>query len=179
MYLLSDSHLVSLYTHMHVHTHMQTEESQHYLIFSGSATVTAYQQALSTVGYINTASEPTPAPRFIHYRVFDGTFISNTATANLTLSLTNDHILMLLCGVGTVTYLEGSPQSVPVASELTLVDLDEDHMIIGASAEIRVPLEGDELALDPSVTPLLEVSQTTNTSIQITGAASDDYYQVQ
>lgn len=159
--------------------HTLTEESHHYLILSGSATVTAYQQALSTVGYINTASEPTPATRFIHYRVFDGIFTSNTATANLTLSLTNDHVLMLLCGVGTVTYVEGSPDSVPVASDLILVDLDEDHMIIGASAEIRAPLDGDELALDPSVTPLLEVSQTTNTSIQITGAASDDYYQVQ
>ena len=76
-----------------------------------------------------------------------------------------------------MTLIEGSPDPVPVASELTLVDLDEDHMITGASVDIGVPQEGDELSLDPRVTPQLEIIQG-DTSIRISGIATDDTYQV-
>jgi Notch-like protein len=156
---------------------ISVDETSHVLVFHGRANVSAYQQALSTVTYINRASEPVPATRVITYRVFDGIHGSNIARANLTLSLINDNILRLQCGLENLTFIEESPQPILVASELTLVDLDEDHIITGVSVDIAVPQQGDELDLDHSVTPRLHISTLSPTSIRISGMASDDYYQ--
>ena len=140
--------------------------------------MTAYQLALSTLTYINTAREPFPGTRVLILTVFDGVHHSDPVTANITLRLINDNILTLLCGVTSVNFTEGSPDPVPVATELTLVDFDLDHMIMGATVDIGVPQEGDEIRLNPSMIPYLDVIVFSDTSIQISGLASDDYYQV-
>ena len=77
-----------------------------------------------------------------------------------------------------MTFTEESPQPILVASDLTLEDLDEDHIIMEASVAIGAPQEGDELQLDHSVAPRLHVSTLSATSILISQMASDDYYQV-
>ena len=160
-------------------THSHTTEAAHVIVFSGSASVSDYQQALSAVGYINRAPEPSPSTRSVLYTVSDGIFTSNTATASLTLALINDNMLMLSCGAGVVNFMEGSQDPVPVASQLTLVDLDADHMITGASVDIGAPQEGDEISLDSSVTTDLDIVFQSATSVQVSGIAADNNYQVQ
>lgn len=152
--------------------------SFHSLIFYGSANVSSYQQALSTITYQNNAPEPVPATRVITYTVFDGIHYSNTTSAYLTLDLVNDNVLTLSCGVENVIFVEGSTDPVLVANQLSLVDFDEDHMITRATVELEAPQDGDELNIDHSIAPLLEISNTTDHIIHISGVASDDQYQV-
>ena len=147
-------------------------------MFTGSASVFAYQQALRTLTYINRAREPLPATRVVTIQVFDGVHSSNMTTANITLSLINDNMLTLTCGIGSVTFTEESSEPVPVTSELVLVDFDENHMIVGAAVSIGFPQEGDELHLDPNVAPHLNVTTHSDTRIEVSGKASDTYYQV-
>ena len=140
--------------------------------------MSAYQQALSTVSYINRAPEPLPGTRLVSFTVYDGIFHSAPATAELSLTLINDNSLTLSCGGGGVVFIEGSPDPVSLASQLTVVDLDHDHMIHSATINIANPQHGDTLSLDGSVTSDLQVSSPSNTSLRISGTASDDYYQV-
>ena len=128
--------------------------------------------------YQNFAREPFPGTRAITFTVYDGIFSSNVARANLTLNLINDNLLTLTCGAESLLFEEGSVDPVPLTSQLTLVDLDQDHLILGATVELGPPQEGDELNLDLSAAPWLEITTLTNTSIQISGLASDDHYQV-
>ena len=152
--------------------------THHMLTFSGSASVSSYQQALSTLTYLNSAPEPLPGTRLLSFTVFDGLFHSSPATATLSLSLINDNILSLVCGRETVVFQEGSLLPVPLTSQLTVVDLDHDHMIHRGFVNIQNPQEGDQLFLDATVTPQLQISVLGDSSFEITGTASDYYYQV-
>ena len=148
------------------------------LTFTGSASVSSYQQALSTLTYVNSAPEPLPGTRLLSFTIFDGVFQSPPATASLSLSLVNDNILSLVCGRETVVFQEGSPNPLPLTSELAVMDLDHDHMIHRGSVNIANPQEGDRLFLDTTVAPQLQVSSLSDSSLEITGVASDNYYQV-
>lgn len=148
------------------------------IIITGGASASVYQQALSSVTYTNTAPEPSHSPRTLSYQVFDDVFPSNIITATLNIALVNDNVLMLSCGVGVVTFVEGSQNPISVADGLTLVDMDEDHVITGATVTLQSPQEGDALAVNPSLPSDLAVSYQGETGITVSGSASDEEYQV-
>ena len=77
-----------------------------------------------------------------------------------------------------MSFTEESPEPVAVTGQLTVVDLDHDHMIQGATVNIVTSQEGDQLFIDDSMTPNIQVLPLSNTSIQITGTALDNQYQV-
>ena len=74
--------------------------------------------------------------------------------------------------------MEGAESPIFVASELTLVDLDEDHMITEAAISIGEPQESDEISLDTSLVPSLEVVYQEIGRIVVRGNATDEQYQV-
>ena len=148
------------------------------LVLNGSASVSSYQEALSRVTYINAAPEPLPGTRLVRFTVFDGVFHSDPATANISLNLTNDNFLTLNCGGEGVVFQEGSPERISVTSQLTVVDLDFDHMIYGGNVNIMNPQGGDYIFLDPSLAHHLYIDPLSNTSLEISGTASDNIYQV-
>ena len=148
------------------------------IIITGGASASVYQQALSTITYTNTAPEPSHSPRTLSYQVFDDVFPSNVITATLNVALVDDNVLMLSCGVGVATFVEGSQNPISVADGLTLVDMDEDHVITGATVTLQSPQEGDALAVNSSQVPGLAVGYQGETEIAVSGSASDEEYQV-
>ncbi|MBL8436329.1 MAG: DUF4347 domain-containing protein, partial [Zoogloea sp.] len=60
------------------------------LTLSGSASVSSYQTALRSVGYLNTSESPSTATRTVSFAVTDGAATSNTATRAVSIASTND-----------------------------------------------------------------------------------------
>lgn len=104
--------------------------------------------------------------------------MSNILNASVSITLTNDNPLMLHCGVGFVNYVEESVVPASLTPGLTLVDLDKDHVITGATVSVTGAREGDFISVDSSVAPSLSISQVADTSLNISGAAEDVVYQV-
>jgi hypothetical protein len=141
--------------------------------------VAVYQQALLAITYLNTADEPTKdPPRRIDMQVFDGRFFSNIATGHVNISLVNDSRLMLLCGGGLPMFMEGSTTPLPIASSLTVSDLDADHMLFSATVTLENAQTGDEIQVNDSARGELTMEQSSGVSITITGQAMAAQYQV-
>ena len=138
-----------------------------------------YQQALSAITYINTANEPTrDPPRRVEMQVFDGQFFSNIATGFVSISLVDDNRLMLLCGGGLPTLTEGSTTPLPIATSLTVSDLDTDHMLSSATVTLENAQAGDEIQVNESTSGELTVEQSSGVLITISGQAMAAQYQV-
>ena len=60
------------------------------LTLSGASSVANYQQVLRTVAYNNLSNNPNTTPRVITFVATDGTNVSNTATATVTVVAAND-----------------------------------------------------------------------------------------
>ena len=56
-----------------------------------NGTLSYVEYLLTTLAYINTLSEPTPAIRYINFSIFDGIDFSNTAISMVTVETVNDH----------------------------------------------------------------------------------------
>lgn len=131
------------------------------------------------ITYLNTADEPTKdPPRRIDMQVFDGRFFSNIATGHVNISLVNDSRLMLLCGGGLPMLTEGSTTPLPIASSLTVSDLDADHMLFSATITLENAQTGDEIQVNDSARGELTAEQSSGVSITITGQAMAAQYQV-
>ena len=149
------------------------------ITLTGRATVAVYQLALFALTYLNTADEPTKdPPRRIDMQVFDGRFFSNVATGHVNISLVNDNRLMVICGGGSPMFTEGSTTPVPIASSLTVSDLDADHMLSSATVSLENAQAGDEIQVNDSARGELTVEQSSGVLITITGQAMAAQYQV-
>ena len=149
------------------------------ITLSGQATVAVYQQALLALTYLNTADEPTKdPPRRVDMQVFDGRFFSNVATGFVNITLVNDNRLMLLCGGGLPMFTEGSTIPLPIASSLTVSDVDADHVLSSATVTLENAQMGDEIQVNDSARGELTVEQSSGVSITITGQAMAAQYQV-
>ena len=139
-----------------------------------------YQEALFAITYLNTADEPTKdPPRRVEMQVFDGRFFSNKAVGFVNISLVNDNRLMLLCGGGGLPMLtEGSTIPLPIASSLTVSDLDTNHMLSSAIVMLENAQVGDVIQLNESARGGLTVVQTSGVSITVSGQAMAAQYQV-
>ena len=138
-----------------------------------------YQEALFAITYLNTADEPTKdPPRRVEMQVFDGRFFSNKAVGFVSISLVNDNRLMLLCGGGLPMLTEGSTIPLPIASSLTVSDLDTNHMLSSAIVMLENAQVGDVIQLNESAHGGLTVVQTSGVSITVSGQAMAAQYQV-
>ena len=162
------------YSHVICYTGTSTS-----ITLTGQTTVAVYQQALFAITYINTANEPTRnPPRRVEMQVFDGQFFSNIATGYINISLVNDNRLMLLCGGGLPMLTEGSTTPLPIASSLTVSDLDADHMLSSANVILENAQTGDEIQVNESVSGELIVEQSSGVLIAISGQGMAAQYQV-
>ena len=148
--------------------------------FTGQATTAIYQQALSSITYLNTANEPTrDPPRRVEFQVFDGMFFSNLVTGFVNISLVDDNRLMLTCGDGSMpTFTEGSSDPLSVASELTISDIDANSMISSAMIVLDNAQAGDEIRVNPSAAGGLTLDQSSGVSISINRPGVATQYQV-
>ena len=162
----------------HPSSHLHLIATGHTIIFTGSAGIPVYEQALSSVTYFNMAPEPSHAPpRRITIEVNDGIFTSNTLTGLVNITLVNDNLLMLVCGVGVANFTEGRGSPVLLAQSLSLVDLDANHMILAARVAIQNTQEGDTIGVNTTGVGGLEVQPNAG-SITISGEATSAEYQV-
>ena len=149
------------------------------ITFSGSASLASYQQALASVVYFNSATEPSEGIiRAIQFQVFDGTFSSPVLTGLVNITLVDDNPLILQCGVGVVSFTEGSTTPISLAGLLTVSDLDADHEVLSASVAIGNTQQGDEIAVDAGLSSSINVRSTNGSSIELVGIATDTQYQV-
>ena len=146
------------------------------ITFSGRGTLAAYEMALSSVIYFNTAVEPTLTNRTVSFQVFDGNSFSNIANGVISIALVDDNPLMLMCGTGVANFEEESASPIPLAELLILRDADVDHMITGAEVSVQNPQLGDVLALGSDSG--LSITRESDTMIVVTGVAEDSVYQV-
>lgn len=125
------------------------------------------------------APEPSHVPpRRITIEVNDGIFTSNTLTGLVNITLVNDNLLTLVCGVGVANFTEGRDSPVLLAQSLSLVDLDANHMILAARVAIQNPQEGDMIGVNTTgVGGGLEVQPNAG-GITISGEATSAEYQV-
>lgn len=144
------------------------------ITFTGSASVIAYQQALRSVSYQNTATEPNHAQRQITYQVNDGQFSSNVLEGTITIALVNDNPLVLMCPSSSV-FSENAQVPVDITQDLVLSDLDQNHIVTGARIEIMNAMSGDKIAINSST---LAVQTLSDSVIQISGEATATDYQV-
>ena len=80
--------------------------------FSGNASVSAYEQALSSVFYMNAAAAPSRIPlRRVTYEVTDGIFTSNTLTGLV--NVTNRSPVVLLNATNQVSAFRFMSQTPP------------------------------------------------------------------
>ena len=141
------------------------------------ASVLMYQQLLAAVTYSNKASEPTQGVRTLTFQVSDDTFTSNTLVGSISIGLIDDNELILTCGINTRTYIEGSADTVYIVPNLTLVDLDVDHIIISANIALTNSQYGDLIYINSTDTNGLFITSTNN-SITIEGESTATEYQV-
>ena len=144
---------------------------------TGQGSVAVYQEVLSSITYLNTASPPTKnPPRRIEMQVFDGTFKSNIATGFVNISLVSDNSLMINCSSSVPTFTEGIPDPQLVADSLTVYDTD---LVINYATVILDNAQlGDEIGVDISMPGGLTVNQTSPVSIMISGQGTASQYQV-
>ena len=146
------------------------------IIITGQGSVAVYQEVLSSITYLNTASPPTKnPPRRIEMQVFDGTFKSNIATGFVNISLVSDNSLMINCSSSLPTFTEGTLNPQPVANSLTVYDTD--LMINYATVILDNAQLGDEIGVN-SMPGGLTVNQTSPVSIVISGQGTASQYQV-
>lgn len=87
--------------------------------FSGNASVSAYEQALSSVFYMNAAAAPSRTPlRRVTYEVTDGIFTSNTLTGLV--NMTNRSPVVLLNATNQVSAFRFMSQTPPYIWEATI-----------------------------------------------------------
>ncbi len=77
------------------------------LTLTGSATVTAYRNALRNVRYTNNSTIPGTLTRTVSFRVSDGTDNSNTQSRNISVTATNIPPVLSAIESGTLAYSEG------------------------------------------------------------------------
>jgi len=83
--------------------------------FSGNASVSGYEQALSSVFYMNAATAPSRTPlRRVTYEVTDGIFTSNTLTGLV--NVTNRSPVVLLNATNQVSAFRFMSQTVVTSS---------------------------------------------------------------
>lgn len=83
--------------------------------FSGNASVSGYEQALSSVFYMNAATAPSRTPlRRVTYEVTDGIFTSNTLTGLV--NMTNRSPVVLLNATNQVSAFRFMSQTVVTSS---------------------------------------------------------------
>ena len=137
-----------------------------------------YQQALSSVTYINTADEPdSETVRDVTFRVFDGQLFSTEVTGQVSISLVNDQPPILLCGTGLINFIEGSTTPTYLTPTLSLVDLDVDHVITSANISLLSPQAGDVIMINASLVGVLEVVRD-GQAIIVSGEGMAAQYQV-
>ena len=111
--------------------------------------------------------------------MFDGIFYSNFIVGLINITLIDDNRLMLDCGAGIISFLEGNQDPVPLSSFLSLSDLDSNHVVSGASIRITNAQQGDLIQFDSSlVTSPINIAQLDEARIELSGRAMAMQYQV-
>ena len=150
----------------------------HSVTLTGRGSISVYQQALSSVTYINTADEPdSETVRDVTFRVFDGQLFSTEVTGQVSISLVNDQPPILLCGNGLIDFIEGSTTPTYLTPTLSLVDLDVDHVITSANISLLSPQAGDVIMINASLVGDLQVVRDGQTII-VSGEGMAAQYQV-
>ena len=146
---------------------------------TGRGSIPVYQQALSSVTYINLADEPnSDIQREIVFQVYDGQQASNEVRGYVNISLVNDNRLMLLCDAGLATFVEGSDSPISLVPSLSLIDRDLDHVVSLANVTIQNPQDGDRIQVNSSVSGGLVIEQSGGVSIIISGEGMAAQYEV-
>ena len=166
------------FSHIHRLFPFSSIVSAHNITFTGAASVAAYEQALRLVTYQNTAPEPHHSQRQLTFQVSDGQFVSNVLQGAININLTDDNPLQLVCGSGSVGFTEGSNAPMNITHELTLSDLDVNHIVTSARVEIENAQEGDRIAVSPPSSGPLTVVNVNDTMVEITGESQVTEYQV-
>ena len=108
----------------------------------------------------------------------DGAFSSNNATGFINVSLVDDNAPMLNCDGAVFEFVEGSMSPVYLASSLTLSDRDVDHVFTSASVAIANPQDGDEIAVNVSLSSFITVQSVAGGRIELVSDAMAMEYQV-
>lgn len=116
--------------------------------------------------------------RLVIFQVYDGVFFSDPVVGFVNITLRDDNPPMLECGSGMVSFIEDSVSPVPLATYLSLSDLDSDHVLTGAIIAITNPQEGDEILINSSVSNSVRIQSSTSSRIELVGDATDLEYQV-
>ena len=146
---------------------------------TGRGSIPVYQQALSSVTYINQADEPnSDIQREIVFQVYDGQQASNEMRGYVNISLVNDNRLMLLCDAGLSTFVEGSDSPIYLVPSLSLIDRDLDHVVSTANVTIQNAQDGDRIQINSSGSGGLVIEQSGGVSIIISGDGMAAQYEV-
>ena len=151
-------------------------------MFSGEASVSAYESLLLSLTYTHTDSEPTPGNRSIQLTLSDGLQRDMTAIIVIVV-LQNDNPLSLRADSLRLTYSEGDAATpVGILSGVALMDEDRDAMVERLVLTLNGSLErglGEALVVDTSaVMPGGSGGLVRDTRIEITQTSSLQNYQV-
>ena len=130
------------------------------------------------VVYQNAAQEPDHAQRQITFQVIDGLFTSNLLEGVISINLTNDNPLVLMCPTAGAHFTEDIQVSVNITQGLSLSDQDNNHAVTGARIEVSNAQNGDIIAIMPPSSSSLSLNLMSATLIQINGTTTTVEYQV-
>ncbi len=122
------------------------------LMFTGSASVSAYQTLVQSLTYANLATEPIPGNRTISLGISDG-LQTDTAVITMTVEPSNDNEIRIQAVSHMLLYTEGDV-SIRVAelSGLTVTDGDLDAVVTDMTFTLSGALESERefLVVDTS-----------------------------
>jgi len=100
-------------------------------------------------------------------------------TGLVNISLVDDNLLMLDCGSSGAEFVEDMGTAISVTANLTLADLDPDHVVPGASVAIMGAQDGDEITVDESLSGSISIQHDGGrTHIDLIGDGMAEQYQV-
>ena len=154
----------------------------HQIIITGVADVDSYSRLLSSIGYVNTLTNPTGGRRMVEFVVSDGLLNSTTATAFVGFTLINNPPIVDLNGPEaggnfTTTFLEGSDAINITNLEVIIRDVDSTAVSSGM-VRLTNPVDGnlEGLSLRNQETALILMFSEDNSTLLVTGAADASIY---
>ncbi|WP_197455821.1 cadherin-like domain-containing protein [Stieleria neptunia] len=131
------------------------------IVLRGTASLSAYEQAIDAVGYYNTSENPSTNQRRIEFTVNDGSSDGPKAVAYLTIQPTND-LPRNAGGLPSEFFVAEDVQSFIDWSSLTLVDEDDDPLTLrlSASSGTLASVNANNVVVGGSETNMLTLSGT-------------------
>ena len=162
-----------------------TRYSSHNISLTGTASLSAYQDALLRLTYSNRRTEPNPVDRLIRFVAHEYFLSSTTVTTVVSINSINDHPAVILTAPplenSRTTFIEGSNGIEVVARDAFIDDEDasEDSIIL-LEVSLFGPATYDYIFLREGVMVSDQIAENriSNTSLMFSGTTSRIDYEV-